>query len=942
MLVGRGAETAALAALLAGVRGGRSGALVVSGEAGIGKSALLDEIARAAEAAGIVVLRGTGIETEAELPFAGLHLLLRPLLERLPALPDSQAAALRRALFLAQPASGGAGGADRFLVGLAVLSLLAEGEPVVCLVDDAHWLDSASADALLFAARRLEAEGVAMIFAARDVGPARFPASGLPECHLAPLDAGLAGHLVDELAPGLSPALRDRALADGQGNPLALTELAAALADGQPAGYGPEPGPLPASWRVRDRFAAEIRALGEEARLILLVAAAEASGEARLILRAAGQLGVRADALAPAERAGLITVAQRVEFRHPLIRAAAYYDAPLAARQAVHQALAAALEPVTAENADRQVWHAAAAASGSDESIAAGLERAAERARERGGYAAAAAAFERAAELTPLAPRPLVRARRLLAAATAATDLGRGSEAERLIGEAERICDDPLLRADAAYLRTHSYTGDEHDRLAALGSAAAGIAGLHPERAMELYGLLLYSAWGRSDATIAAGVTAMIRDLPASQQRPTGSATVDRLLFPDGPLLQVRAHPGALSPHERLRASALAFYDGDYDATFEISAALAADCRAQGMAGWLAGALQGLATAQMVRGDWVRARASATEGMRLADDVGQPARVAYQAGILAALAALAGDEDECRAWLGEHQRRGGPLVAYEHYLGAFLGILELSRGRFAAAAERLAAADLDDWVAGTGYQYRPDLVEAAARDGRGDLARAELAKFAAWAERAGQQWAAAVAARCRALASDQADAGGHYAEALRLHEGSGRPFEQARTRLLYGEWLRREQRKADAGEQLRAALDIFGRLGATSWAERAAGELHATGQASLRVREPGLLSQLTPQEFQIARLAAAGVSNRDIAARLFLSHRTVGHHLYKAYPKLGITSRAGLAGFFGQSVGPIPPTPDGSSRTLLAGQSRTKGTASPLSTSSPLDSALPN
>jgi DNA-binding CsgD family transcriptional regulator len=929
MLLGRGAETAALAALLAGVREGRSGALVISGEAGIGKSVLLDEAARAAGAAGIMVLRGTGIETEAELPFAGIHLLLHPLLDRLPALPAAQATALRRALLvepvlvepvLVEPGTAcAADGADRFLIGLAVLSLLAEAEPVLCLVDDAHWLDSASADALLFAARRLEAEGVAMVFAARDVGPAQFPAAGLPECHIAPLSDGAAGQLVDEHAPGLSPVLRDRVLADAQGNPLALTELAAALAGPPLAGYGPEPGPLPASWRVRDRFAAEIRALSEEARLMLLVAAAEASGEVRLILRAADTLGAGADALAPAERAGLITVRQRVEFRHPLIRAAAYYDAPLGARQAAHQALAAALEPVTAEDAGRQAWHAAAAASSSDEDIAAGLERAAEHARERGGYAAAAAAFERAAELTPLAPDPMIRARRLLAAATAATDVGRGSQAERLVDEAERICDDPLLRAEAAYLRIHSYTGDEHDRLAALGSATAEIAGRHPQRAMELYGLLLYSAWARSEVEIAAKVSAMIRDLPPS---PTGSTTLDRLLFPDndGPLetpenstylLRVRAHPEALSPHERMRASVLAFYDGDHDATWEISAALAADCRARGMAGWLAGALQGLATAQMVRGEWAQARASAAEGMRLADDVDQPARAAYQTGILAALAALAGDEDKCRSWLEEHQRRGGPYVAYTHYLGAFLGMLELSRGRFAAAAERLAAAELDDWVAGTGFQYRPDLVEAAARDGRSDLARAELAKFTAWAGHAGQRWAAAVAARCRALVSDQAEAGGHYAEALGLHEGTGRPFEEARTRLLYGEWLRREQRRADAGEQLRTALDTFDRLGATSWAERASAELRATGQASLRVREPGLLSQLTPQEFQIARLAAAGISNRDIAAQLFLSHRTVGHHLYKAYPKLGITSRAGLAGFFGQSVGPIPPTPDG-------------------------------
>src|ERR1700677_3833477 len=444
MMLGRGAETAAIAALLAGVRGGRSGALVVRGEAGIGKSALLDEAAHQAAATGIVVLRGTGIETEAELPFAGLHLLLRPLLDRVQALPARQAEALSRAFFLAEP--GGAKGADgegRFLVGLAVLSLLAEAEPVLCLVDDAHWLDSASTDALLFTARRLEAEGVAMIFAARDAGPAQFPASGLPERQLAPLGAGPAGQLVDEHAPELNPVLRDRVLADAQGNPLALLELTAGLsgphlAGADLAGYGPEPGPLAASRRVRDRFAAEIRGLGEEARLGLLVAAAEASGDARLILAAAGRLGAGVGALAPAERAGLITVTRRVEFRHPLIRSAAYYDAPLELRQSAHQALAEALEPGTEEDADRRAWHAAAAACGTDNDIAAGLELAAEHARKRGGYAAAAAAYERAAQLTPLAPDSRSRARWLLSGAAAGTDVGRSGQAERLGAEGGR------------------------------------------------------------------------------------------------------------------------------------------------------------------------------------------------------------------------------------------------------------------------------------------------------------------------------------------------------------------------------------------------------------------------------------------------------------------------------------------------------------------------
>jgi len=924
MLFGRDDVTDTIAVLLAGAQDGRSGVLVVHGEAGIGKSAVLGEAARQAKAAGITVLRSTGVETEAELPFAGLHQFLLPLLDRLPALPDRQAQALSRAFQLAEPT--GDHGDDRFLVGLAVLSLLADAGPVLCLIDDAQWLDSASADALLFASRRLEAEGVAMVFSIRDGsgGFRVFLTAELPEYRLEPLGAGPAGDLVNEHAPGLDPALRDRVLADAQGNPLALAELASAAADAGPTGsggYDAAPGPLPASRRVRDWFASEIGALGEQARLALLVAAAEASGDVPLILAAGSRLGAGTGSLAPAELAGLITVTRRVEFRHPLIRSAAYYGAPLELRHAAHRALAAALESgeardaLGADAADRRSWHLAAAAAGPDEAVAAGLERAAELARERGGYAAAAAAYERAAQLTPLSPDSGVRAQRLLAAAEAATDVGQYDRVTRLTSEAERSSNDPLLRAEAARLRTHSYTGKEHDRLVALAAAVAAISTTHPERATELYANLLYSAWARSEYELAAQVIAAIRAMPAMQSHPANAVLLQRMITLPGDatadwprsrayLAQISANPAAAGPHERIRASGLAFYGGDHDMTWEISSALAAECRTNGMIGWLAGALQGLVAAQMVRGDWAGARASATEGIRLAGDVGQPSRAAYLAGLLAQLASLTGDEEACLGWLAEHERHGGPDRARGHYLGAYLGVLELSRSRFGLAVKRFEEAALDEWVAGTGFQHWPDLVEAAARDGSGDLARAGLAKFERWAGHHGQQWAAAVVARCRALVGELAGPGAKrataesYAEAVRLHEGAGRPFEEARTRLVYGEWLRRYLRRSDAVEQLHASLGIFERLGAHAWAERARAELRATGMAGLRVREPGPLALLTPQEFQIARLAAAGISNRDIAAQLFLSHRTVGHHLYKTYPKLGITSRAELAAFF--------------------------------------------
>jgi hypothetical protein len=735
MLHGRGAETEAIAALLATSQNGRSGVLVIRGEAGIGKTALLDWAAQQAmpapsstapgmtapgmtalgmtalgmtapgmTAPGMTVLRSTGIETEAELPFAGLHLLLRPVLGRLDALPARQAEALSRAFFLVERDSQG--GDDRFLVGLAVLSLLAEAGPVLCLIDDANWLDAGSAEALLFAARRLEAEGVVMIFAARDGEARPFPAAGLPECSLAPLTAGPASRLIDERVPALDQGLRDRVLTDAQGNPLALAELAGALLTSAADGRSAEPGPLAATRRVRERFAAEIRALGDQAKLGLLVAAAEGSGGTQLILDAAGRLGAGPGALTPAESAGLITVTQRITFRHPLIRSAAYYEAPLALRQAAHRALAAALQPGTADD-DRRAWHQAAAATGADEQIAAELVRAAEHARERGGYTAVAAAYGRAAQLTP---DPAARARRLLAGAAAATDVGQADWAVQLADEAQQLCDDPLVRAEAAYLRTLGHAG-EHDSLVRLGTAAVAIAEEYPPRAAELLGRVLNGAWASSDHPLAAQTADQLRHLPlpSGTLRQADQALLQQVLFLAGDgaanrsvisayLMAVRANPGSARPHERLTATVLAFHVGDLDALSDISGTLVADCRAGGLIGWLAGALQGLAMSQVIRSDWADARASATEGLHLADDTGHQRRATFMLGMLGVLAALTGDEHQCRSMLAEQRRRGGADPAYEHNLGSQLGLLELSRARFSSATERFASASLSKWV----------------------------------------------------------------------------------------------------------------------------------------------------------------------------------------------------------------------------------------------------
>ena len=901
-LYGRRAEQAAIDKLLVGAREGRSAALVVRGEAGIGKTALLDYAAAAAD--GMLVLRAVGVETEAELAFASLHLLLRPVLDRIEGLPGPQAAALRGALGLAE-----IGGQDHFLAGLAVLSLLsdlAEDRPVLCLVDDAHWLDRASADALLFTARRLEAEGVVLVLAARS-GPPPFTTPGLCDLTLAPLDSAEAGQLLEERAGHLASVLRGRVLAEADGNPLALVELAAAVtADCAAAGMGP----LPVTHSVQELLADQVARLGGPTASLLLLAAAEATGDLALVLSAAKVLGTGADALVPAERAGLVAVDQmRLMFRHPLVRAASYHSAPLAVRQAAHRALAATLDGQPDPDG-RRAWHLAAAASERDEGVAAELVQVAERSRTRGGYAAVSAAYERAAQLTPGTE---ARARRLLAAGNAAYDAGQIGRADRLVGQAQQLTSNALRLAEIALFRTTQVTGDRRARIAELTNAVAAIADRHPERAFFILCVALGAAPALSDPELSRMNRTLLSQLdnlplsPVSPLRPMYRAVVQRSRLYAGDhganvdvirdcVAQIRENPGEAGPPERISACLLAFWLGDHDALAEISAAFVAGCRRRGMLGWLPSALQGLALAQILRGEWAQARASALEGLRL-EDMGHSQRTAFLAGTLGVLAAHAGDEDACRTWLAEYGRLGGAELVRENYEGYLFGLLDLGSGRFGAALERLGKL-LDTWWKDTDeFVFLPDLVEAAARCGDLDQARRALTKFDAWADLADQPWAFAVAHRCRALVSDAASIETHYLAAIEGHGQDGRPFEHARTLLLYGEWLRRQRRRSEARARLTAAHEIFEDLGAASWTWRAAKELAATGGASADApaRPAGALSRLTPQELQVVQLAATGLSNRDIGAQMFLSSRTVGYHLYKAYPKLGVASRTELA-----------------------------------------------
>ncbi|MCK2220328.1 AAA family ATPase [Actinomadura sp. ATCC 31491] len=938
MLRGRESEQRAVDALLDGARAGRSGVLVVRGEPGIGKTALL---AYAEERAhGLRVLRGPGVETEADLPYASLHLLLRDGLDRLAALPGPQAAALAGALGLA-PARAD----DRFQVGVAVLSLLAElaeDRPLLCLVDDAHWLDQASARALRFAARRLHAEGVVVLFAARDdAGPATpgpitpgpitpgpitpgpitpapitpgpatldavagFDPAGLPELRLGGLDDDSAARLLADAAPGLAAPVRARIIAESAGNPLALLELPRTPA---PPEYDRTPPPLPE--RLRLAYAARIGRLPADARVALLVTALADDGDLAVVARACAALGAGPAALGAAERAGLVTVTDRhARFAHPLTRAAAFQLSTYDQRLRTHAALAALLH----DHPDRRAWHLAAAAPGPDETAARALDELAERAAARGAGVSACGRLRaggRAGE------DPRLRGRRLLTAAAHATEAGRLRHAQRLIEAAVPLVPAasartalPALRARIAFGRGAPHLA--HDLLLDGAAEAAGedrgAAGLMLVEAARNASLL-----GDADRLVAAA--ARLRELGLGPEDDYDlarrSALSSALLITNGPAAALPAMRELVSEgsrvasdmhSRRINASYFALQTGDFPAAWEIARAAAAECRANGEAGKLVVLHLTLAAAEIFLGRFADAAASAEEGLLLTAESGGQDRAGCMRGVLAWLAAARGEADRCLALAAaahESYAANGIVnaLAWAEWARA---LLDLGAGRTAEALDRLEAGPAGP----ARHQFQavhavPDLIEAAARLDR--PAGEALGRYAGWAEAAGLPWARAVLHRCRALLEPDGErADTHFREAVRLHARGGHPWEAARTALLYGERLRRERRKREARPHLRAALETFRRLEARPWAERAAGELRAAGDAGPPVAGPdaaSALSALSPQELQIVRLAAAGRTNKEIGARLFLSPKTVSYHLYRAFPKLNVTSRAQLAG----------------------------------------------
>ncbi|TVT46230.1 AAA family ATPase [Amycolatopsis rhizosphaerae] len=895
MLYGRDEERAVIDGLLDAAAQGRSGVLVLTGEPGIGKSALLDYAASSARDAR--VLRASATESEAALPFAGLQLLLRSAGPAVDALPAVQAAAWRGAMGLAPAAD-----ADRFLVGLAALSLLSElasGSPLLCLVDDAQWLDTESAEALSFAARRLDAEGVVLLFGARE-GSA-FPSQGLPLRRLDGLDASASAELLDRCGGELSPQLRYRVLAEAGGNPLALLELPSALATADAA----PPGGLPLTERMRAAFATQVRGLPGPTRTVLRVAAAEDTGELAVVLRAAAALGASVDDLTPAERAGLVRITGgTVAFRHPLLRAAVYQEVPLAERLRLHRALAEALD--RAEDADRRAWHRAAAATGPDEEVAAELERTARRAGERSGHTAAAAAYERSVQLTPA---PADRDRRLLLAAEAAGEAGAVDHALELASRVSATPEDPALRARHVQVEAFGrfWQGRQHEAYQLLVSGAAGLAGTDPHRSLETLVEAVYIAWFTGRRELADAM-----DRLAATPVPAGDRLRPMTEMIVGGLSLALARPADDGDLDTAFAEAVRSAAGDYRELLfvcgvqlttgrdrqarELSETLVSQARARGSISRLPNLLFMLAETQLFQGRHRDAEASAGEALRIAVDADLRHWHGQLRGVLAHLAAIAGDETRCReltedVLVAPHDP-GLPRARWA------LGLLDLGYGRAAAALDRLGAlAGGPDAYGLSVLRSVPDLVEAAVRAGEPDRATEPLRRYTDWAHRTGQAWAEALVLRCQALLAPEGEADKHFRRALERHQDDPRPFESARTTLLYGEWLRRARRKAEASTHLRTAHADFERLGAAGWADRAAAELTATGVTGTTTAAPaGPAGTLTPQELQIVRLAGRGLSNKDIAAQLFLSPRTVGYHLYKAYPKLGVLSRGELAG----------------------------------------------
>jgi DNA-binding CsgD family transcriptional regulator len=901
-LLGREREREVLTRLLAAARGGTGGVLVVHGEPGAGKTALLEEAVR--EGRELRVLRTVGVEGEMELPYAALQQLCSPILDLMERLAEPQ----RDALAVAFGLSAGPP-PNPLLVGLAVLGLLseaAEDRPLACLVDDAQWLDDASARALAFVARRLLAEKIALVFATRAPAVAL---AGFPELHVGPLGNRDGRALLESVLPArLDERVLERLVAETHGNPLALLELPRGLTPSQLAGGFGLPAALPLSAKIEESFTRRLATLPGDARRLLLVAAADSTGDLALVSRAAQRLGLAESAARAIETDGLLSLNAGVVFRHPLARSAVYSGAAADERSEVHRALAEATDPDV--DPDRRAWHRAQATSMPDDDVAEDLERSAARAQARGGFAAAAAFLERSAVLTFDAAQ---RAARALAAAEAKQQAGALDEALTLAADAEAGPLDELQRAQIDVLRARiSFAADRGSEAPPLLLAAARrLEPLDMGLACEIYLDALQAALfagrlgGEADARrVAAAARAARPTVPAP--RPP-----DRLL--EGLALLITEGPAAGTPI--LRDALVAFYGDevgnekdlrwlwlagraagfiwDYEGWDSLTTRQIRAAREAGALAHLPLALSTRVGVHIFAGELRAAAALVGEADALAEAT--DGRVVPPYGALA-LAAFRGREDEltplAHASTQEFLARGeGMGLTVTHWVTAALyNGLARYEDAFAAAAQ--AAADPRELWFSTFALV--ELVEAASRSGRAERAEAALVALTESTRASGTPWALGVEARSRALLDRGDQAERLYREAIDRLEPTRLRVDLARARLLYGEWLRRQRRRLDARKELRAAYEHFCDFGMEAFAERALGELQATGERA-RKRTVDTLDQLTAQEAQVARLAANGHTNRDIATQLFISPSTVEYHLRKAFRKLDVKSRTQLA-----------------------------------------------
>lgn len=903
-LVGRRAERDLAGQLLAGARAGHSAALVVRGEAGIGKTALLGHIRDTAVSSGFRVEHAVGAESETQFAFSGLHQLCAPLMDRAGALPDPQQAALGVAFGLHAGTAP-----DRFLVGLAVLNLLAEAaeeDPLLCLVDDAQWLDQASAQVLAFVARRVGAERLVLVFAVRDPGKGEtLPFSGIPELRLPRLgEADAEALLTATSRVPLDHVVRARIVAEARGNPLALLELPrnahpAHLAGGFELPDGPD---VPR--RVEDSFQHRSGSLPARTQLLLLVGAAEPTGDAALLWRAAERLGIDRDAAAPAEAAGLVEFGTRVRFRHPLVRSAVYQAATAADRRRAHGALADATDPQV--DPDRRAWHRAQAVLGVDEEAAAALERSAGRAQARGGVAAAGAYLLQAAELTP---EPATRARRALEAAHAKHEAGASAVALDLLAVAAAGPLDALQHARLELLRARIAFHLTRDRTVPgmLLDAVKMLAPLNPALSRETYLHALDAAvingGGHAgqiaEAALAApppGVPARPVDLLLDALARTltsgfaaGATGLRRALeaFRDTALL---AGEGRRSDHWLWLAARNAVAILDDELLHTLAGRNVQLARQAGALATLPAALSFLSITSVLMGELARAHELATEATTITQATGG----VHMRHAHVILGAWRGDQAGTTALDAMTAQDvaypdGGTEVILAQYA---MAVLHNGLGNY-SAARRAAARACESPELSLTSAGLPELVEACVRDGHPEGAAAAVEELSSRARATGTPWALGLAARSRALTSSGPAAEGHYREAIAQLRNCRITTHLARTHLVHGEWLRREGRRQDARDELRTAHDMLRDMGAEAFAARAARELRATGEHP-RSRTTQPTDALTAQELHIARLVATGATSREVGEQLFLSPRTIEAHLRNIFRKLGITSRRQL------------------------------------------------